>query len=95
MLKFITLYAFVLSIPFALGLAAAQANRYTALQKDMAALQAEQETIVDANKQLLTEIAQLSSPVRIGEFARDTLRLDKKEPEDVLQIHIYGRRHGN
>ncbi|MDR0552312.1 MAG: septum formation initiator family protein [Spirochaetaceae bacterium] len=95
MKKIFVLYALVLSIPLALGAAAAQADRFDALKKEMAKLEAEQQALVDTNKQLLTDISGLTSPVRIEEFARDTLMLDKKEPEEVLQIHIYGRRNGN
>lgn len=88
------LYVIVLTIPLALGLAAAQTNRCHALKKEMAALTREQEVLLDGNKRLIAEIAGLSSSARIEEVARANLGMDKKEPEDVLQIHIYGRGNG-
>ena len=88
--RLILFYVIVLSIPLTLGICAHQAARYDALKKEMSRLMDEQELLVDTNKRLITEIAGLSSSARIEDFARNTLGMDKKDPEDVLQIHIFG-----
>ncbi|MDR2602097.1 MAG: cell division protein FtsL [Spirochaetaceae bacterium] len=89
--RLILLYAIVLSIPLSLGASAWQAARYDALKTELELLNKEQERLVDDNKRLITEIAGLSSSARIEEFARGPLGLNKKSPEDVLQIRIYGK----
>ncbi|GHU38495.1 hypothetical protein FACS1894190_00120 [Spirochaetia bacterium] len=84
----VLLYVMVLSIPFALGAVAWQSARYSTLNKNVQKLVESQEEWIDANKRLITEIAVLSSSARIEKFARGNLGLNKKKPEDVLQIRI-------
>ncbi|GHV83559.1 hypothetical protein AGMMS50212_08990 [Spirochaetia bacterium] len=86
--KRILLYTIVLSIPAALGLAAWQSARYTALKNEVKLLDERQQEWIDNNKKLITDIAILSSSARIEEFAKNNLGLDKKKPEDVLQVRI-------
>ena len=81
-------YCFILTIPAFLGLSAWQSSRYGDLERELKKLEKTQEEWVESNKQLIADIAYLSSPDRIEHIARDTLGLQKKQPEEVLQISI-------
>jgi cell division protein FtsL len=78
----------VLSVPLALGAAAWQSARFASLQKNVDMLNEKQEELVDSNKRIITDIAVLSSSARIEKFAKTNLGLDKKRPEEVLQVRI-------
>jgi cell division protein FtsL len=80
----------VLSVPCFLGLAAWQSSRYGDLEREIATLEKTQEEWVENNKRLIAGIAFLSSPDRIEHIARNELGLNKKQPEEVLQISIDG-----
>ena len=81
-------YVFILSIPAFLGLSAWQSSRYGDLERELKKLEKTQEEWVENNKRLIAGIAFLSSPDRIEHIARDELGLQKKQPEEVLQISI-------
>jgi cell division protein FtsB len=81
---------FILSIPFFLGLTTWQSSRYGNLEREILGLEKTQEEWVENNKRLIAGIAFLSSPDRIEHIAREELGLEKKEPEEVLQISIGG-----
>ena len=88
--RYALLYFFVLTIPLFLGVTVWQSVRYTELNKNVRRLEAVQEDWVESNKKLIAGIAVLSSSARIGQIARQDLRLLKIRPEDVLQIRIEG-----
>ncbi|GHV85712.1 hypothetical protein AGMMS50230_13200 [Spirochaetia bacterium] len=88
MIRRFFLYLIVLSVPFFLGLAAWQSARYGDLERELKKLEKTQEEWVENNKRLIAGIAFLSSPDRIEHIARDELLLEKKQPEEVLQISI-------
>ena len=90
MIKRIFLYCFVLSVPVLLALTAWQASRYGDLERELRKLEKTQEEWVENNKRLIAGIAFLSSPDRIEHIARKELGLQKKQPEEVLQISISG-----
>ena len=81
-------YAFFLSIPCFLGLSAWQTSRYGDLERELGKLEKTQEEWVENNKRLIAVITLLSSPNRIEHIARQELGLQKKRPEEVLQISI-------
>jgi len=83
-------YVFILSIPAFLGLSAWQSSRYGDLEREIKKLEKIQEEWIENNKRLIANIAVLSSPERIERIARNELGLQKKLPEDVLQISITG-----
>ena len=83
-------YCFILSIPALLGLTVWQSSRYGDLERELIKLEKSQEEWVENNKRLIAGIALLSSPDRIEHIARDQLGLQKKQPEEVLQISITG-----
>jgi cell division protein FtsL len=88
MIKKILFYCFILSIPALLGIAAWQPSRYGDLERELKDLEKTQEQWVENNKRLIANITYLSSPDRIEHIARDQLGLQKKQPEEVLQIAI-------
>jgi cell division protein FtsL len=80
-----------LSLPLLLGIVIWQSARYSALNDEMEILVERQEEWIDNNKRLIRDITVLSSSSRIEEFARSNLMLEKKPPEDVLQVIIGGK----
>jgi len=88
MIKSFLLYTFILSVPAFLGLAAWQSSRYGDLERELKKLEKTQEEWIENNKRLIANIAVLSSPERIERIAVNELGLQKKQPEDVLQISI-------
>ena len=81
-------YCFIVSIPVFFGLAAWQSSRYGDLERELKKLEKAQEEWVENNKRLIAGITLLSSPDRIEHIARNELGLQKKSPEEVLQISI-------
>jgi cell division protein FtsL len=86
--KRVLLYVIVFSITLSLGLLVWQGVRCATLKKDVKRLEAVQNEWVLKNKRLITDIAALSSSARIEKIAKDSLGLDKKQPEDILQVRI-------
>jgi len=83
-------YLLFLSFPAFLGLIAWQSARYSDLERELVRLEKNQEEWVESNKRLIANITALSSPGRIERIAREELGLQKKRPEEVLQISIGG-----
>lgn len=92
MIRRLLLYVCVLTIPLLLGLNAWQASRYTQVEKELHELEEKQDEWLDSNKRLIAGIAVLSSTERIEYIAREDLKLEKKTPEEILQIHIVSGR---
>lgn len=88
MIRRLLLYVCVISIPLLLGLNAWQTSRYTQLEQELHELENKQDEWLDSNKRLIAGIAVLSSTERIEYVAQEDLKLEKKSPEEVLQIHI-------
>jgi len=86
------LYFFTLTIPLLLGAAAWQATRYSQLVRELDRLETVQQEWIESNKRLIAGISVLSSAERIEQIALGSLKLVKKQPEDVLQIRIENRR---
>jgi cell division protein FtsL len=78
------------SLPLSLGVVIWQSARYSALKDEVSVLLERQREWIDNNKRLIRDITALSSSARIEDFARSKLMLEKKRPEDVLQV-IIGR----
>jgi cell division protein FtsL len=76
------------SIPLALVAVVWQAARYSGLRREIRVLTEQQEEWVNSNKRLVADITALSSPARIDEVAKLDPELEKKPPEDVLQVII-------
>ncbi|GMO34243.1 MAG: hypothetical protein Ta2F_10340 [Termitinemataceae bacterium] len=84
----VLLYIMVITLPLALGAAAWQSTRFVSLQKEITVLEDQQKELVENSNRIIADIGKLSSPTRIEEFAKTNLGLDKKKPEEILQIHI-------
>jgi cell division protein FtsL len=80
-----------LSIPLALGAVVWQSARYSGLRREIQNLTERQQEWVNGNKRLIADITSLSSPARIVRFAKLDPALEKKPPEDVLQVIIAKR----
>jgi cell division protein FtsL len=92
MRRYFLLYFITLTIPLLLGAAAWQATRYSQLVRELDRLETVQQEWIENNKRLIAGISVLSSAERIEQIASGSLKLVKKQPEDVLQIRIENRR---
>jgi cell division protein FtsL len=88
MAKKILVYFAVLSIPLFLLGVTWQSERYSSLQKTVRELTESQQRVIEDNRRLIAEIAALSSSARIESIARTSLGLEKKEPEEVIEVTI-------
>jgi len=95
MIQRLSFYLLILTFPVFLGLIAWQSARYSDLERELIRLEKTQEEWVENNKRLIANITALSSPDRIERIARDELGLQKKRPEEVLQISIGGANNGS
>jgi cell division protein FtsL len=90
MKNYVFLSVMIVSVCVMLGVVVFQGSRYAALQKELARNTSVQEELIENNKQLVKDIAELSSPERIEQIATGELELEKKDPEDVLQVMLRG-----
>jgi len=90
--RYFFIYLMALTIPFFLWLLVWQSTRYQNLQRELSRLEQTQEEWIESNKRLVAGIAEYSSPVRIEEFARYQLDLQKIRPENLLQVKIAERK---
>lgn len=88
MLKRLLLYIWVLTIPLFFALNAWQSARYYELSEQVRSLERAQRDQLEQNKRLIAGLAVLSSAERINKIARDELLLQKKNPSEIMQIHI-------
>jgi cell division protein FtsL len=77
-----------LTIPLFLGLMVWQSNRYQNLSRHLYNLEKTQEEWVESNKRLIADIAENSSPERIGYIVKNINGLQKILPEHFLQVKI-------
>lgn len=91
--RYAIFYFLVFTIPLFFALSAWQSSRYGDLKRETSRLEALQTEWVESNKRLIAEIARLSSAERIEYAAREVLGLEKKRPEEVLQIRVGGERN--
>jgi len=81
----------VLTIPLFLGISAWQSIRYSDLEKETRTLEAAQEKWVEDNRLLIADIATLTSSENVENIAVHDLKLQKIQPENVLQVWIEGK----
>lgn len=86
--RYFFLYFMALTIPLFLGLLVWQSNRYQNLDKELYYLEKTQEEWIESNKRLIANIAEYSSPQRIGDIAVNQLDLKKIRPENLIQVNI-------
>ena len=88
LLRTVLLCFVALSIPALLFLNGIQARRYTALQKDVQALEKRQAELVEQNKKMITDISLLSSSDRIEAIAENELNMRKAESDEIVRVEM-------
>ena len=86
--QYFFLYLMALTIPLFLGLLVWQSTRFQNLNRQLYYLEKTQEEWVESNKKIIANIAEYSSPQRIGDIAKNQLDLQKIRPEYLLQVKI-------
>ena len=76
------------SIPCLLIFNGIQAQKYTALQRDVEALEKRQEELVEQNKKLITDISLLSSSDRIERIAENELGMRPAESDEIVRVEM-------
>lgn len=79
------------SIPLVLILYALQTKKYTDLSKEISALEAKQEKLIEENKKLVSDISLLSSNTRIEKIAVEELGMHKAESDDIVRVEMMGK----
>jgi len=81
-----------LSVPVMLCIYAIQAHRYTELVKEVKELEVKQESLIEENKRLVSDISVLSSADRIEKMAVEELGMHKAESEDIVRVEMTGEK---
>jgi len=87
-------FVMAITIPVFLGINAWQANACGVLRTDIRRLERAQENLVEENKTVAAEIANLLAVDRIESDARYRLGMIRMHPEDVTLIIVGGDGHG-
>lgn len=75
-------------IPLLLILGALQSGRYEFLENEVTALERRQESLVESNKKLVSDISILSSADRIERRATEELGMRKAEADDIVRVEM-------
>ena len=81
-------YLFVILIPALLILNAVQANRYTKLKKELSNIEENQISLIEKNRELISEISMLSSSDRIERIAVNDLGMHKANKNEIVRVEI-------
>ncbi|MCQ2241298.1 cell division protein FtsL [Treponema sp.] len=79
-----------LSIPGLLVLNGIQSSKYRTLKKEVEDLERKQETLIEENKKLITDISLLSSSDRIEKIAEEDLGMRQAESEEIVRVGVPG-----
>ncbi|HBD68000.1 MAG TPA: cell division protein FtsL [Treponema sp.] len=79
-----------LCIPGALAIGGMRSRKYADLNKDVIDLETRQQTLVDENKNLITDISLLSSTDRIERIAEEELGMRQAESEEIVRVQMKG-----
>ncbi|MBQ9239301.1 MAG: cell division protein FtsL [Treponema sp.] len=79
-------------IPSLLIINALQAGRYEKLEAEVIQIEQKQETLVERNKKLVSDISILSSADRIERRATEDLGMRKAETDDIVRVEMAGSR---
>ena len=83
-------FFFALCIPGALAIGGMRSRKYADLNKDVTDLETRQQTLVDENKNLITDISLLSSTDRIERIAEEELGMRQAESEEIVRVQMKG-----
>ena len=76
-----------------LTLYAFKAKQYTELKSSIVELEKRQEKLIQENKELINDIAILTSAERIEEIAVDELGMHKANSEDIVRVEMTGEKN--
>ncbi|MCL2190649.1 MAG: cell division protein FtsL [Treponema sp.] len=88
--SYVLFFVMVFTIPVFLGISAWQANRCGALRSDIRRLERAQENLMEENKTVAAEIANLLAIDRLEYDAVNRLGMTRMRPEDVTLIIVGG-----
>jgi hypothetical protein len=95
MKKYYAVFFFlVVSIPCFLAFNAWQANRCGEIRREIRDIESRQENIVERNRTIVAEIADLLAIEKVELDARNRLGLKKMRPENTTLIIMGGKGHG-
>ncbi|MCL2600698.1 MAG: septum formation initiator family protein [Treponema sp.] len=92
--SYVMFFVMVVTIPVFLGVNAWQSNRCGVLRNNIRRLERAQENLVEENKTVAAEIANLLAVDRIENDARHRLGMTRVRPEDVTLIIVGGDGRG-
>ena len=81
---------FSLAVPALLCLNAWQGYRYNELSNEVAALDKQQQALLEANRDTIAQIAYEKSPARVEEKAARSFTLIPLDQEQVLRVLVQG-----
>lgn len=90
--KIVFICLLTISIPVLLFLYAVQAEKYTALVREVTELENKQEKLIEENKRLVSDISILTSAERIEKIAAEELKMHKAESEDIIRVEMTGEK---
>ncbi|MDO4506555.1 MAG: cell division protein FtsL [Spirochaetales bacterium] len=79
-----------LGIPGLLILNGIQSSKYRTLKKEVEDLERKQETLIEENKKLITDISLLSSSDRIEKIAEEDLGMRQAESKEIVRVGVPG-----
>ena len=77
-----------LSIPGLLVLNGIQSSKYRTLKKEVEDLERKQESLIEENKKLITDISLLSSSDRIEKIAEEDLGMRQAESKEIVRVGV-------
>ena len=77
-----------LSIPGLLVLNGIQSSKYRTLKKEVENLERKQESLIEENKKLITDISLLSSSDRIEKIAEEDLGMRQAESKEIVRVGV-------
>ena len=86
----IAICIFVLAIPTMLCFYAYKAKQYTSLSDEITELEEKEEKLIEDNKELINDVAGLTSAERIENIAVEELGMHKAETEDIVRVEMTG-----
>ncbi len=84
----------LITIPFSAFMTVQQVFKNEQIQKEVRTVTEKQRTLFEKNKQMLTNIAILRSPERIGELAKDVLHLKQLSDKKMTFVEITSGKEG-
>lgn len=90
--KIIFISLLAVCVPVLLFLYAVQAEKYTALAREVTDLEAKQEKLIEENKRLVSDISILTSAERIEKIATEELKMHKANSEDIIRVEMTGEK---